>query len=175
MKDMIRRAKAKFVQDYLEDEGTSSKKFWEKVQYVSSKSQSPPINLVDKNTGNPVSHNEISEYINEFFTNIGPNLARNFQTEWVDDLPNVENCMLREFEFIEREIIEVIKEIDIHKSSSIDNMSTRVFKDAFEYLVPQLTHMFNCSMQNNSFPDEWKRATVVPLQKNGDKSDINNL
>ena len=152
------------MQDYLEDERTSSKKFWEKVQYVtSSKSQSPQINLVDKNIGNPVSHNEISEYINDFFINIGPNLARKFQTEWVDDLQNVENCMLCEFEFIEREIIEVIKEIDIHKSSSIDIMSTRVFKDAFECLVPQLTHMFNCSMQNNSFPDEWKRATVVPM------------
>ena len=83
--------------------------------------------------------------------------------------------MLNEFVFLERDIIDVIKEIDIHKSASVDDMSARVLKDAFEYLIPQLTYMFNCSLKTNSFPNEWKKATVVPLQKSGEKSDVNNL
>ena len=65
---MIRRAKANFVQDYIDDEGTSSKKFWEKVQYITnSKSQTPQINLVDKITSNPVPPAETPEYVNDFF------------------------------------------------------------------------------------------------------------
>ena len=76
---------------------------------------------------------------------------------------------------MERDTVEVVEKIDIHKSASIDNMSSRVLKDAFEYLIPQLTYMFNCSLKTNSFPNLWKRATIVPLQKSGDKSDVNNL
>ena len=110
-----------------------------------------------------------------FFTNKGPNLAQEFDGTWTDDLRSVEHCLLNEFEFMERDIIEVVKDIDLHKSASIDNISSRILKDAFEYLIPQVTYMFNCSLRTNSFPDEWKKATVVPLQKSGDKSNVNNL
>ena len=176
IKNMIRQAKANFVQDYLVDEGTSSRKFWEKLQYVTnSKSCSPKINLVDTSTGCPVENSDIPEFINSFFTNIGPNLAQNFKEDWNDNLPPIEHCFLDKFVFSEREIIEVVKEIDINKSSSLDNLSTRVLKDAFEYLTTQLTHMFNCSLNECTFPDAWKKATVVPLQKSGDKSNVNNL
>ena len=72
-------------------------------------------------------------------------------------------------------MIEVVKEIDSNKSASIDNISTRVLKDAFEYLTKQLTHMFNWSLKTCSFPNSWKKATVVPLHKSGDKSNVNNL
>ena len=176
VKNMVRVAKADFVQDYLDDEGTTSKKFWEKVQYVTnSGAHCPQINLINKLNGEPVPQIDTPEYINEFFTNIGPNLAEQFQNEWVDNLPSVEHCMLNDFVFTERDVIEVIKDINVHMSASIDDLSTRVLKDAFEYLVPQLTYMFNCSLRTSLFPDEWKRATVVPLQKSGDKSDVNNL
>ena len=161
---------------YLDDEGTSSKKFWEKVQYVTnSRSQHTQINLVNTNTGIPIPYTEVPEYVNEFFTNIGPNLAQQFNNTWTDDLPQTEHCMLNEFVFSERDVTDVIKEIDVNKSSSIENMSARVLKDAFEYLLPQLTYMFNCSLKMNSFPNAWKKATVVPLQKSGDKTNVNNL
>ena len=173
---MVRQAKANFVQDYLDDEGTSSKKFWEKVQYVTnSKHKCPQINLVDTTTGQPVDNNATPEYINDFFTNIGPTLAQNFNGNWTDNLPHIDHCSLNEFIFVEKDIIEVVKEIDSNKSASIDNISTRVLKDAFEYLTKQLTHMFNCSLKMCSFPNSWKKATVVPLQKSGDKSNVNNL
>ena len=44
-----------------------------------------------------------------------------------------------------------------------------------EFLTSQITYMFNCSLAACSFPDDWKRATVVPLQKSGDKSNRSNL
>ena len=176
VKTMVRQAKANFVQDYLDEEGTSSKKFWEKVQYVTnSKTHSPQINLVDISTGEPVLESETPTFINSFFTNIGPNLARAFENDWIDDIPTIEHCNLEQFVFVERDIIQVVKEIDSNKSASVDNLSTRILKDAFEYLPTQLTYMFNCSLQTCSFPDEWKKATVVPLQKTGEKSNVNNL
>ena len=35
--------------------------------------------------------------------------------------------------------------------------------------------MYNRSLATGLFPPKWKIATVIPLQKDGDKSDVNNL
>ena len=66
-------------------------------------------------------------------------------------------------------------QIYVNKSASIENLSTRVLQDAFEHIIPQLTHMFTCSLKMKLVPNEWKMATVVPIQKAGDKSNVNNL
>ena len=55
----------------------------------------------------------------------------------------------RSIVFVERDVIEAVKEIDVHKSASSDYLSTRVLKDAFKYLIPHLTHMCNCSLRTS--------------------------
>ena len=47
-------------------------------------------------------------------------------------------------------------------------------KDAFLCLVPQLVYLFNLSFTIGNFPDTWKRATIIPLYKGGDKTDVSN-
>ena len=39
----------------------------------------------------------------------------------------------------EEELRNCIKEIDVYKSSSVDNLSSRVLKDAFLVMIPQMT------------------------------------
>ena len=68
VKNMIRVAKADFVQDYLDDDGTSSKKFWEKVQSVTNtKPHLSQINLINTLTNEPISQPDTPEFINDFF------------------------------------------------------------------------------------------------------------
>ena len=54
------------------------------------------------------------------------------------------------------------------KSSGIDELSSRLCKDAFLALEPQLVHLFNCSLTRGSFPDKWKTVKIIPLFKGGD-------
>ena len=49
-----------------------------------------------------------------------------------------------------------------------------MFKDAFRVLIPQLVFLFNMSLNTGKFPDNWKQATIIPLHKGGDKSDVSN-
>ena len=50
------------------------------------------------------------------------------------------------------EVAKLIKEIDITKSSSIDHISSRVLRDAFEIISEKPTYLFNLSISVSSFP-----------------------
>ena len=41
-------------------------------------------------------------------------------------------------------------------------------------MTPHLSIIFNSSLANDIFPDDWKSATVTPLFKHGERSDIDN-
>ena len=50
-----------------------------------------------------------------------------------------------------------------------------MIKDAFEAIPDKLTRLFNLSIAKRKFPEQWKVATVIPLQKVGNKTDVNNF
>ena len=60
------------------------------------------------------------------------------------------------------------------KSSGIDEISSRLCKDAFLDLEQQLVHLFNCSLVSGTFPHKWKIAKIIPLFKGGDRECVNN-
>ena len=106
--------------------------------------------------------------------NIGPNLARPFNEPWVTDMART-NMELPSMVTNEDEVNKLVKEINIYKSSAIKNISSKLLKPAFLVLIPQLTHLFSLCLQLGIFPESWKTATVIPLQKDADKSDVGNL
>ena len=73
------------------------------------------------------------------------------------------------------EIKKLIKEIDVNKASNIENMKSKVVKDGLYVIVDKLVSLFKLSLYKGIVPVEWKTASVIPLQKDGDKSQVNNL
>lgn len=55
----------------------------------------------------------------------------------------------------------LVKKIKIYKSSAIDNISSRLLKDAFEVLIPQITYLFNKTVNTSTFSQKWKIAKVI--------------
>ena len=47
-------------------------------------------------------------------------------------------------------------------------------KDAFEYLIVQVTHLFKCSLDTQKIPGSWKDATIVPIPKDGNLTLVEN-
>ena len=41
-------------------------------------------------------------------------------------------------------------------------------------IIPQVLYMFNQSFVTSTFPERWKRATIIPLYKGGDKTEVGN-
>ena len=104
---------------------------------------------------------------------IGQNLATPFNTPWSFDGTHIDE-IAPNFETTIEEITKLCNDIETHKSSAIELLSSKVLKDAFCILTHQFTHLINLVSQKGIFPETWKSAKVIPLFKGGDKSEVSN-
>ena len=72
-------------------------------------------------------------------------------------------------------MIKHIKNINVKKASSIQHMKTFVLKDAFMCIPDVILLRFNNCLTMCTFPSLWKSATVVPLPKKANSTDVNDL
>ena len=61
-----------------------------------------------------------------------------------------------------------------NKASGIDNLFNEFFKYGGDVLWQQLTTLFNIMFDQETIPDDWCRAIIVPLFKGGDRKMVNN-
>ena len=59
---------------------------------------------------------------------------------------------------------------DSRKASGPDGIPARLLKELANDLAPLLTLIYQASLQQGCIPDEWKKALINPIYKNGDRS-----
>jgi hypothetical protein len=69
------------------------------------------------------------------------------------------------------ELIKVVKNLKANKSTGLDNVSTKLVKEAGDSIIPSPNHLFNLSLSTGIFSEDWKVAKVTPIYKSGEKSD----
>ena len=74
----------------------------------------------------------------------------------------------------EQEVYDQIKSLETKKATGHDGISSRMIKEAGISIVKPLTKLLNMSLENGKFPDDWKKAHVIPIHKKGDKDNVNN-
>ena len=173
----LREARADFIKENLDNNVGNSKKIWKNIQEVIPNSNSKNKNsfdLFDKEKNTMVDHSDTANYINEFFTGIGPKLAQQYNKPW--NYNGIETDII--LEDIHTDIIEILslcKDINVNKSSSINNLSSEIIRDAFMVVPMKVVELFNLSFDLCEVPDEWKIAKVTPLPKSGNSKDVSNL
>ena len=79
--------------------------------------------------------------------------------------------------------LQVIKEVDVYKevatinikkSSGFSGINSQVLQEAFRALIPELTDIFNMSIQTPTFPNSCKCGKVIPIPKTGDLCKVEN-
>ena len=63
-----------------------------------------------------------------------------------------------------------IKSIGKNKSVGPDGISGEILKMGGEVMIPYLARLLEVTINNGILPVDWKRATVVPIHKGGDRS-----
>ena len=172
---LIDSAKKNFLNDEFISSKNDPKKFWRNINTVlpNSKRNEKSKILLKNNSGENIDEIRTADYINEFFSNIGPNLAKDFNSEW-EYFGKESELEISDIKINKIEVIKYIKDIDLTKSSGIEKISSKCLKDALLALSAQLIHIFEMSIKHCIFPKTWKIATIVPLFKSGKKTDVSN-
>lgn len=175
---LVRRRKKMYYNEKIKEAGKDSKKLWEilkeSMNMPPSDNKIPSLNIdgrvVDSNT-------EIANNFNLYFTSLGnkaksliPNSTHNFR-EYLP--PPNRHC----FFMAPISIHYMFKYIlSIQPKSSRDNNGFSmklIHKIAASICIP-LTHIFNLSCAQGTFPSAFKTSKTVPIFKKGNKQEICN-
>ena len=113
---------------------------------------------------------EIADKFNEYFVNVGPNLARKIpplSTSALisDTMPDPNPFSMFVDPCTDDEIITVTKNLNNSKGIGLDGYSVRVVKHVINDIANPLSKIFNQSFSTGSFPSELKHARVTPIFK----------
>ena len=59
-------------------------------------------------------------------------------------------------------------------STGIDKIPMSVVESSFDYILFDLCHIFNLSLSQGQFVTDFKKAKVIPVDKKGQKANVNN-
>ena len=179
VKKLLSSAKEEFIKGKLEEHETNPRKFWRTINDISgigkNKNSSRCTKIIDENN-KEYEKQEAADFLNDYYANIGPNLAKAHKEKWEKEKCNIRTSSSFSFQWVtEFEVKLLIKEIKITKSSAIEGLSTRLLKDAFEVLSFELTYLYNSCLQFGIFPIDWGLSLITPIPKTTHRStDPNN-
>ena len=170
---VIREAKKIYFTASFDKEKGNIKQTWKMINNVLNKrSKKPPGSdsfLVNGTTVDDPRH--IAEHFNDFFTNIGPNLASKIPdsrlnpTDFIEgDYPN----SLFITPITKSELLKCIDGLSSNKSPGHDKLDSYLIKKTGTIIAGPLLKIFNLSLESGIVPHDFKKAKVIPLYKNGD-------
>ena len=118
----------------------------------------------------------IAEKFNEFFVNIGPNLANKIpqcNLTFKSYLPTV-NTTLKETVLSENEFEEAFKTLKRNKAPGHDGLDVNIITSVYEFIKKPLQKIFIESINLGIFPEKMKIAKVTPIYKSGKKQLLRN-
>ena len=111
----------------------------------------------------------ITDSFNNFFSQIGDNLAANFAgnntNEYKKYLGSPANQSMLLYKISQNEIKNAIKNLKNSNSSGDDEITSTFVKLSAPVLIPALHMIYNLSLTSGVYPHKLKIAKVVPIHK----------
>ena len=154
------------------------KKFWREVNNLLKGKSTDAVTyrLLNLDTNELVLCGEEADYINNFYIDVGAKVHHSnviLDSYPVDSIPHNGNVL--EFDpFTIDEIIKLATNIEIDKSSGIPEFNSRIFKDVLQSLPGVFCKMYNKSITEGIFPNNWSSGLVIPIPKSGSLQYVTN-
>ena len=183
IKNLFERIKKNAKKNYYRDEiklfENDIRNTWKIMKEVIGKKKCnnetlPKHLIVDKIEINDAK--STAEKFNEFFVNIGPNLANKIpqcDLTFKSYLPTI-NTTLNETMLSEDEFEEAFKLLKRNKSPGHDGLDVNIITSVYELIKKPLLKIFNESINLGIFPENMKIAKVTPIFKSGKKELLTN-
>ena len=147
--------------------------YWQlmnKLIKTKTTTQIPPLFDNESNTL-VYSDADKAEVLNSYFCSIA-----DLKDENIDPphFPLRTNGLLSSIELSREEILDILQILKLGKASGLDCVSHHLLKFTAQTVSIPLEKLFNLSLSRGTFPEQWKIALVIPLFKNGDKTNTCN-
>ena len=120
---------------------------------------------------------EISNRFNDYFSDVGINLASKIPSTAINISKFLKRSYLHSFSLYytdAEEIRKVVSNFENKMSSGYDNIPVSIMKSTIIHIAEPLSKIINCSISTGKFPDKLKIAKVCPVFKSGDKEHFEN-
>ena len=171
-------AKKSYYANLFQKYKSDVKQTWSAISDVVNRKHKSQLTLDRININGTVTNNKqnIINYLNDYFTNIGSNIMHKINKSTSDNSNTYFTHFLRNpatstfsFQLVtENEICEVIKCLNSKNSCGSDGISSKLIKYIIEELSMPLTVIINQIFTTGIFPDNLKTAKIHPLLKAGD-------
>ena len=184
----IRKAKAHFIKDSVEENKGNPKQLWRVMQDLgcSKKCKTKETNIgINIDDSVCFDKGKVATHFNNFFSDIAENLVgrlppiigkygydfvKSFYQEKVSTIG--ENFTLSPVN--EEHVLNLIMGLNSHKATGLDGLPARFVIDSADIICKPLTHIINLSIQSGVFPCDMKKAKITPIYKKKAKTDAGN-
>ena len=162
----------KRLSDSLNDPSTSPKKYWSVLHRFLNKRKCPQIPPIRHGITMITKPSDKADIFNSFFAKQCSLLSTNSIIP--DQQCYYTDTSLDSIEFDARNILRIIRSLNVNKAHGWDEISIRMIKICDETLVTPLLSIFSSAHESQTFPSLWKRGNITPCYKKGDKSLVKN-
>ena len=149
-------------------------------ELTSRKTNEQHINEIKLNESTLSDSQKISKEFNNHFAGLGPKLANEIPVSessrsFLDYLGC--NSLNTKFDLKPTDrstVLSLLSKLCKSKATGLDKISARLLRESADLLAESLCTIINRSIETGIFPDEWKCAKVLPLFKQGERTDTNN-
>lgn len=176
----IQRLKNMYYVKLFEQSNSDPKGMWNTIRKVTNTvTTSNAINSIRNNKLELITEKSmIADEFNEYFSRIGMEIMQSkiLNNSVPSNLKHIKhnNYTLFLNPICETELYSYINQLKKSNNNSHDGISSKVIKIFSSFLVKPLVFILNLIMSTGVYPDGLKRATIIPLYKAGDKTDMNN-
>ena len=177
----IKNARKLYYNNAFHEYKNNSKKTWSIINELTSRKQkSSQIHEINRNGSIIKDSHKISEGFNEHFASIGPKLAaqipRNVNyrshSDYMTNQTPSQSFVLKRTNV--SKVCSLLSKLCKSKATGLDQISARLVRECSDVIAESLCTIFNCSIDTGIFPDDWKSAKVLPLFKQGERSEMGN-
>ena len=172
-----REAKKRYYKDFFELNKTNISIVWKGIKsIVNIKQQSSrkDITLIDGDGKDITDPYKISNSFNKYFVNIGPDIDKTIPKSKHDYNKYLNEIHCNKTLFLvpttHNEIFDIIKILDINKSTGPNSIPVFILKIFNCFFSEHLSNIINLSFTTGLFPDLCKIAKVIPIFKGDDES-----
>ena len=178
LNSILKFAEKKCYSDLLDESKHNIKKTWQIIKNIINKNTTKKYHSKFKMNDGSITCDKsiISEKFNEFFTGIGPSLAKKIPKQSLSPLHYLGNPMAQSIFLTEVTANEINKIIQCLQNGAAghDDITASSLKLVSVAINQPLAYLCNLSFTQGTFPQQLKLANVLPLYKADDPYSFNN-